>query len=221
MKQMSKLVVIWHSIWYFRNQAIFNKNNCDGNSIVGFIDRHIKEWSRAKSEEEKEVLKRKKQNQPASQNRKKKNIKWENPPSGYYKLNFDGSILPDGRASIGFVIRDNLGKVISLKGEAIPPCSVFKAETEAARRGIKEARDLKIERIIIEGDNLGVINALKGDWNSPWEEELLIADPRLDLRNFRTISIRHVFREVNCVADRVAFLGHTTPTDNPDCDLEL
>ena len=104
---MSKLAIIWHSLWYFRNQAIFNSNKCDGNSVLGFIDRHIKDWARAKREEEKEILKTKKQYQPTPQNRKKKNIKWEKPTTGCYKLNFDGSIIPDGKASSGFVIRDN------------------------------------------------------------------------------------------------------------------
>ena len=70
-------------------------------------------------------------------------------------------------------------------------------------------------------DNLCVINALKGAWKCPWGEDMLIADSRLDLRSFRTVCIRHVFREVNCVADRLAFLGHTTTTNNLDSDLEL
>ena len=129
-------------------------------------------------------------------------------------MNFDGSLLPDGRSSTGFVIRDDEAKVISLKGEGIPPCSVFGAEAETVRKGIMEFLSLNIQNLIIEGDNLGVINALKGDWNSPWKEDMLIADSRLNLRGFRMVSIRHVFRELNCVAGRLAVLGHTTTTDD-------
>ena len=75
--------------------------------------------------------------------------------------------------------------------------------------------------MIIEGDNLCVINALKGIWKCPWEEDMLIADFGIDLRSFRTVCLCHVFREVNCVADKLAFLGHETATSNPDSDLEL
>ena len=95
------------------------------------------------------------------------------------------------------------------------------AEASAVRRGILEAKRLKIRDISIEGDNLSVINALKGTWNCNWEEEMLISDARIDLRSFRTVIIRHVFRENNRVADRLAFLGHSGPTGCVSTDLEL
>ena len=66
-----------------------------------------------------------------------------------------------------------------------------------------------------------MVNALKGTWKCNWEEEMLISDAQLDLRSFRTVEIRHVFREINRVADRLAFLGHSTTTDYSSSDLEL
>ena len=119
------------------------------------------------------------------------------------------------------MIRDHQGKVVSMKGESIEKTTVVGAEASAVCKGISEALRLNINDVIIEGDNLCVINALKGTWKCLWEDDMLIADSRLDLRSFRTVCIRHVFREVNCVADRLSFLGHTTTTSNPDSDLEL
>ena len=107
-----------------------------------------------------------------------------------------------------------------MNGESITKKTVVGAEAATVSKGISEAKRLSIKDIIIEGDNLCVINALKGIWKCPWEEDILIADSGIDLRSFRTVCVRHVFREVNCVADRLAFLGHTT-TSNPDSDLEL
>ena len=63
------------------------------------------------------------------------------------------------------------------------------------RKGITEAIKLKIKYLIIEGDNLCVINALKGAWKYTWKEDILISDSCLDLRSFRTVEIRHVFAD--------------------------
>ncbi len=39
MQQMSKLAVAWWSVWYFRNQIIFNNNTtCDATNIAEFIN---------------------------------------------------------------------------------------------------------------------------------------------------------------------------------------
>ena len=108
-----------------------------------------------------------------------------------------------------------------MKGESVSKNSVLGAEASAVRRGILEAKRLKIRDISIEGDNLSVINALKGTWNCNWEEEMLISDARIDLMSFRSVSIRHVFRETNRVADRLAFLGHSNTTGCSSTDLEL
>ena len=47
-------------------------------------------------------------------------------------------------------------------GERVSCAFVVGAEASTARRGIKEAIKLNIKNLIIEGDNLCVINALKG-----------------------------------------------------------
>ena len=108
-----------------------------------------------------------------------------------------------------------------MKGEAVPKSTVVGAEASAVRRGILEAKRLNIRDIIIECDNLSVVNALKGTWSCNWEEEMLISDARIDLRSFRTVIIRHVFRETNRVADRLAFLGHSQTMGCSSADLKL
>ena len=39
-------------------------------------------------------------------------VSWCPPPTNYHKVNFDGSKLPNGQASFGFVIRDFDGKTL-------------------------------------------------------------------------------------------------------------
>ena len=100
-------------------------------------------------------------------------------------------------------------------------CTILGAKAFAVRKRITEAIKLKLKDLIIEGDNLCVINALKGVWKCTWGEDILISDSRLDLRSFRMVEICHVFRETNAVIDRLAFLVHSTTTGYPCTDLGL
>ena len=219
LKRMSKLAIAWWSIWYFRNQIVFNNISWDSKNIKEFIKRQHNNWINTKKEEKSDHIPFPIANNISEQRRKKKGIKWEKPDVGWYKLNFDGSVKDNGKTSTGYVIRDHEGKIISMKGESILDSSVIESEASSISKGIVDAVRRNIRDIIIEGDNMCVINALKGTWSCPWEVDMLIADSRLELRSFRTVRIRHVFRETNCVADRLASLGHTTTTSTPDTDL--
>ena len=54
---MSKLTVAWWSVWYFRNQIIFNNNTTWGTTnIVEFIKRQFLNWSQSKQEEKIDVI---------------------------------------------------------------------------------------------------------------------------------------------------------------------
>ena len=66
------------------------------------------------------------------------------------------------------------------------------------------------DKIIIEGDNMSVIQAIKRLWKIPWAIEALIVDAEKDLRKFDSYEIHHVFREANMAADWMANYGHST-----------
>ena len=55
-----------------------------------------------------------------------------------------------------------------------------------------------------------VIEAVKGQIDSPWRLIKLVQDIRRLASSFDSISFRHVFRETNFVADVIANLGHST-----------
>lgn len=65
-----------------------------------------------------------------------------------------------------------------------------------------------ISNIHIEGDNLLVINAIKGLWQPPWQIVHIIEDIRILLNSFSAHTIRHVYREGNKAADLIANVGH-------------
>lgn len=64
-----------------------------------------------------------------------------------------------------------------------------------------------LQNFDIEGDNVGVINALEGEWDTPWEINCIIRDTELDLHRCNVVRFDHCFRETNSVADLLAKMG--------------
>ena len=151
MHRMSKLTVAWWSIWYFRNQIIFN-NNISWNikTMAEFIKRQHHSWNQAKKEESMDKITKSKDNKGMNTTRKQIGIQWEKPDRGWCKINFDGSLNKEGSASIGYIIRDHNGKVITMNGESITKKTVVGAEAATVSKGISEAKRLSIKDIIIE-----------------------------------------------------------------------
>lgn len=74
--------------------------------------------------------------------------------------------------------------------------------------GVRAALAQGFKSIIIEGDNLAVINAIKKIWSIPWEILNIIFDVDLELRSFSSFKIIHIFREANRATDFMASHGH-------------
>ena len=69
---------------------------------------------------------------------------------------------------------------------------------------MRSAVQLGIKKLVIEGDNLSVINALKGTWTTPWEINAILEDVRNYSKQVESINICHCFREGNQAADFLA-----------------
>lgn len=130
-------------------------------------------------------------------------ISWEPPPSGSVKVNFDGSVR-GGRGGAGFVIRGPDARLLAAGGFHLYEPSVPTAELHAAWAGITFAvRELRAERILIEGDSATVIAWIQSG-SQQQEAHPLIRDIWTSLHLSTAISIRHVYREANSAADWVA-----------------
>lgn len=106
------------------------------------------------------------------------------PPQGLFKLNFDGSKAINGRTGDGFCIRNHHGDIISLSSVNCNNSSIMLAKAIDFREGVKDARRLGLERIVIQGDNLAVINAARGVWHVPWEIRITMEDILVNLDQF-------------------------------------
>lgn len=68
---------------------------------------------------------------------------------------------------------------------------------------------LGAKRLIIKGDNLSVIQAIKRIWKIPWDIDSLIMDAGQDLNCFEDVCINHGVREGNSATDWMAHRGHS------------
>ncbi|CAL8991586.1 unnamed protein product [Prunus brigantina] len=133
--------------------------------------------------------------------------KWHPPPTGWIKVNFDGSLM-NSHASTSFVIRDSEGHVLIAGFNNIGENSINVAECVALRDGLAAALDRGWDQIVIEGDSKFVIDSIQGKANPPWCIQQIIQDIWALSSSIASIRFQHVFREANFTADAVAKLDH-------------
>ncbi|XP_062014664.1 uncharacterized protein LOC133731265 [Rosa rugosa] len=119
-------------------------------------------------------------------------IRWLPPPAGFAKLNFDGSVVNNKKASSGFVIREHDGS--------------------AVRDGLYHALHLNCRKLYVEGDSKLIIDSINKKCAPPWRLHTLVKDILSLASNFEAISFSYVPREVNFVADAVTNMGHKSST---------
>ena len=95
-------------------------------------------------------------------------IRWQPPNPNWIKINFDGS-LQNSSSTGGFIIRDWRGKVLNIGTLNYGDSVIIVAEGRALRDGVQAAIASGYRRLHIEGDNMAVIEALKGSSATPWQ----------------------------------------------------
>uniref|UniRef100_A0A2N9G7T7 RNase H type-1 domain-containing protein n=1 Tax=Fagus sylvatica TaxID=28930 RepID=A0A2N9G7T7_FAGSY len=116
-------------------------------------------------------------------------IGWSPPPTGFVKLNSDGSALGNpGSAGAGGVLQDCSGKWISGFAPHIGFTTSFVAELWGLRDGLMLARQLDVSKIVIEIDAKSLIQL------------------------FKVALIQHTHCEGNYCADLLAKAGNSSST---------
>lgn len=123
-----------------------------------------------------------------------------------------GSRGNPGPAAIGYYIVGEDGKVIKRGGEFIGFATSRIAEYYAMKEGIEQAIELGMRRVRFVGDNLMMINQLKGIYRVKSRDLIIIYnDIQKLLKQFDAVSFSHVKRAQNMEADREAnkaLIGH-------------
>lgn len=116
-----------------------------------------------------------------------------------------GSRGNPGPAAVGYYIVGADGKVIKRGGEFIGFATSRVAEYYAMKEGIEQAIELGLKRVRFVGDNLMMINQLKGVYQVKSRDLAIIYnDIQKLLKEFDAVSFTHVKRSQNMEADREA-----------------
>ncbi|KAE8689105.1 hypothetical protein F3Y22_tig00110943pilonHSYRG00004 [Hibiscus syriacus] len=139
---------------------------------------------------------------------------WSPPPTNWCKVNTDGSCKTgNGFATCGGVIRSSDGSWILGFGKLLGICSIIEAELWGIHEGLSHAWNLGERQIMVEADSLEVIRMLQGNINRGSIFTLLDRVSVL-LNQEWTVTLRHINRDANKVADKLARLAAARSDDH-------
>ena len=137
-----------------------------------------------------------------------KSICWEKPEKGWLKLNTDGAangVL--GLAGGGGVVRDENGNWVIGFSRRLGKASSFLAELWALRDGLLLCQQLNSPKIIVEMDAKSLVDAFNNPSYTNTVISPLFEDCRQLMLQLPHCRIKHIFREANGCADRLANIG--------------
>jgi len=82
-------------------------------------------------------------------------VRWNAPPQGFFKLNFEGSHLHNSAAG-GFIIKDWTGNLLKARAALYGDSLILVAEARALRDGLHEAVKAGFKHLVGEGHNTTV-----------------------------------------------------------------
>ncbi|XP_077251795.1 uncharacterized protein LOC143891022 [Tasmannia lanceolata] len=133
--------------------------------------------------------------------------RWEPPPLGMFKLNFDGASFGNpGPAEVGGLCHNGEGVVQWAFFGSIGVCDDSEAEVKVVFHGIKKIIGDCLDKVIIEGDSLNVIQWLKGGVAPRWRF-LPFIDEIHEIISGSSAILKHVRRAANEKADLLAKRG--------------
>jgi ribonuclease HI len=113
-----------------------------------------------------------------------------------------------GPAGIGVVLKSESGELLVAEGRFLGHSTNNVAEYQALLLGLERARELGIETLEVRADSELLIKQLKGEYRVKNAGLRPLYERALELlRGFARVELRHVRREHNAEADRLANQG--------------
>ena len=192
-KKVALFATVAWCIWQRRNRLRENQSTWKLHEIGDNAQRLVDEFWSVNSQES---------GAPIPRHR----VRWSPPPEDCFKVNFDATFCEDsGLAGIGVVCRDNFGQVIAALRQNLGQVqSVEMAEALAARRAVVFAREMSLFCIIVEGDCLVVIQALRRSGLCPLLFGHIVDETKRLGSVLRSCEFQHVRREGNRLAHSLA-----------------
>ncbi|KAF7844636.1 putative RNA-directed DNA polymerase [Senna tora] len=142
-------------------------------------------------------------------------VKWQSPEMGWFKVNVDGACSREAleRASCGGVVRDYMGRFIYGFSKNLGSCDALAAELWGVILGLNMAWELGIKKVVVEVDSTSAHQLVYAQNQEFHPYAALVTDIHLLLARNWEVSVCHVLREANCVAD---FFAKCAPRDTMD-----
>src|SRR5256885_1896102 len=133
-------------------------------------------------------------------------------------LEFDGGSRGNpGSAGIGVVLRAQDGTTLVTLGKFIGRATNNAAEYQALISGLREAKKLGAQKIIVRGDSELIIKQMRGEYRVKHPDLRPLYEQAQDLiRAFLQHKIEHNVREDNTLADKLANLAMDQRRDVTD-----
>ncbi|KAF7839819.1 DNA polymerase alpha subunit B [Senna tora] len=186
----------WH-IWKARNTKVFDHRHADTGDPVMCILQTVRRTDHAF--ESSVVYKN------SHKNRTPQLILWQKPPTGWVKVNVDGARKEqNGIAACGRVVRDDNGSFVAGFMKKLDDCSILAAELWGIACGLEVAWDMGFRRVSLEADSLTAITMVQNHVEDSHPCANLIHKIHSWLSQDWEVSISHVFREGNRLANEIA-----------------
>lgn len=198
-ERIVKIVTTLWSIWTARNMKIWEQKFINPNVIVEWSVKYVTDWCEAKKRSLKTRI-------SGTTGELTAEARWSPPNVNHFKLNVDASVFPGTQNfSVGMVIRDHkggfiLGKTVRIAGEV----SVFEAEVRGILEALLWLQNLELQNIIIEGDSLLAVNAVKKEQEYMFEVGSLLMECQSILKTRSDISVCFAKKQTNKVAHLLA-----------------
>ncbi|KAF5468365.1 hypothetical protein F2P56_012522 [Juglans regia] len=190
---IQEFAVVARKIWWRRNKFLFEGTFAHPNAVVrearGTLDMLVEEESR---------LARGQTNTQVED--------WQAPPSNWIKLNWDSAVdKVNGVIGVGVTVRDSIGYTIATKqtNKILFPDPLL-AEAFGALKAVQFGVELGLSQVVVEGDSLQVINALRSDIEGCNSVSMYVSEAKLILQNFAKWEVSHVRRNGNTMAHLLA-----------------
>ncbi|CAN1743736.1 Putative ribonuclease H protein At1g65750 [Linum perenne] len=197
------VIACWY-LWKARNAWIFSGDN----STAATIARRIQAWSKTvKSAIDHHDLIAK-----PTPVRTRVDIAWEPGAEGWVVLNTDGSVRSErSKAAAGGVIRNYDGRFLYAFCANLGNCSIMRAELQGIINGLRIAWDNGFRRVDARTDSQAIFTLIREDRSATHQHAVDIDKLRELLQRDWEVTISHIYREGNSVADYLATLGHDYP----------
>ncbi|CAN1853511.1 Putative ribonuclease H protein At1g65750 [Linum perenne] len=136
-------------------------------------------------------------------------IGWKPAGDPWFTLNTDGSLANNGRAAAGEAIRSPDGSLLAAFTTNLGICSITQAEIRGIIEGMKIAWSKGVRKLAIQSDSRCDVQILsKADNTDHQHGSLACQFFEMILWDWE-VSIEHIFRESNFLADSLAAKGHS------------